>query len=166
MVHENYFAMPAELKFQYGIDEGEYIEQIFRYVLEHKLPQGKRLVAIEHKVGAPTREEIQQNIDAVRAILLLREWGDEAAVAPFLFCLEVLDELDPHQREIGLAIDRRFFEEPGVLNRVLLCGDKFSSGIQMAVGWANEYGIPVSGDSPLMQAALEDYLASNGGIGS
>lgn len=163
---EGYFNMPNDLNYEVwkqetGLSDEKYIETIFNYIMEYKIPKGVKLVAIEHKVGpkatdeAKAKEEIKANIESVKQVLK-RDWPEgEVAIAPFLFCLKVLKETSSHQRALGLLIDKRFFMEKGLISRVLLCGDTLSSGIKMAVGWAQEFGIPISCDNPEMKTQFD-----------
>lgn len=60
--------------------------------------------------------------------------------APYLTAVEVLDDEDPEQREIGFDQNKAFFER-GIIDELWVYG--ISQGVELEMEWAKELGIKI-----------------------
>ena len=92
-------------------------------------------------LSAPTREERMAN--AAKATTYMswaeKEFGGRA-VAPHAYLPYLLDDEVPEQRELALEFDMKLL---AMCSRLIVFGDRISSGMASEIRAAKELGIPI-----------------------
>jgi len=100
----------------------------------------KRLWYIAHQVGAQTHAGVQVNLKSVLAYQREFVRSGVHAVAPWYAMAAGLNDHDPEDREVSLAIGRRLV---GLFGGVIAVGPKWSTGMRGEVDTALAKGLPV-----------------------
>lgn len=101
----------------------------------------KKVVYIAHPV---TGGRYLENIGSIKEIgrKLARTYPEIIPFCPYLFTLEILDNYNKREREIGKQHNRAIFERRA-FDELWLFGSHISEGMAEEIKWAEEFGIPV-----------------------
>lgn len=97
------------------------------------------LVYIAHPMGGDIVGNKAKVLDICRTILSDRT----IPFAPYLTAFEYLDDNDPNQRRMGMEMNRYFFEQK-IIDVLLVCGDRISSGVRSEIKLALENDITIA----------------------
>ncbi|MEE9525562.1 MAG: cytidine deaminase [Candidatus Woesearchaeota archaeon] len=98
------------------------------------------LVFIGHKL----RGNIKRNIKEVQEILreIHRSKLDVIPCAPYLTCLQYLDDNKPKERRLGMQVNK-FYIENRLVQKYWATGDELSKGMRQEVSFSLDNDIPV-----------------------
>lgn len=94
------------------------------------------LVYIAHPMGGDIPGNKAKVLGICRAILS----DSVIPFVPYLTAFDYLDDSDPDQRRMGMEMNRYFFEQK-IIDVLLICGDRISSGVRSEIKLALENGI-------------------------
>lgn len=97
------------------------------------------LVYIAHPMGGDIPGNKAKVLGICRAILS----DSVIPFVPYLTAFDYLDDSDPDQRRMGMEMNRYFFEQK-IIDVLLICGDRISSGVRSEIKLALENGIPMA----------------------
>ncbi|MDY5701039.1 MAG: DUF4406 domain-containing protein [Lachnospiraceae bacterium] len=123
----------------------------------------KDLVYICSPLSAPTKEGIQKNMKqaAHYAALVAKKLGCRT-IAPHSFLPEYLEDSIPQEREVALAFGLSVLK---IVQAIVVCGDRISSGMKGEIEKAKEWGIPVysllESESVVMLIRIEERMSTN-----
>src|SRR3989344_6612818 len=83
------------------------------------------LVYIAHPMKGDIAGNKQRVVEICKQILS----PDIIPFTPYLSAFEYLDDDDPAQRELGMKMNRFYFERK-IIDVLLICGDKISRGVR------------------------------------
>lgn len=99
------------------------------------------MVYICSPLSAPTKEEIQVNMERARIYMRYVSHSFHCrAIAPHAILPLLLDDNIPWERELGIAFGMKMLENSQVL---LVCGERVSKGMEDEIIRAKELNIPV-----------------------
>jgi hypothetical protein len=97
-----------------------------------------KIVFIAHPIGG----DVEGNKAKVYAILKEVHSASVFPIAPYLQCLEYLDDAVPEDRALGTALNHLFLSWDRV-DELWLYGDRISSGMEGEITVAMRYGIRI-----------------------
>jgi hypothetical protein len=111
------------------------------------------IVYVAHPIGG----DVANNVKSV--LQLLKELHTETCtpVAPYLVCLQYLDDASPADRAKGIRANSHVFTRR-FIDLLLLCGPKISTGMTGEVRLALQHGIPIKCHNPALVAPLEELV--------
>lgn len=104
-----------------------------------------KLVYLAHPVGGNIQENVKDVLSILREIHTRSMSMDNCMVlpfAPYMTCLQYLDDNVSKERELGILLDKEFFVR-GIMDEVWFSGSKFSKGMIAEVGLCVKYSIPM-----------------------
>lgn len=97
------------------------------------------LVYIAHPMGGDIPGNKAKVLGICRAILS----DSVIPFAPYLTAFDYLDDSNPDQRRMGMEMNKYFFDQK-IIDVLLICGDRISSGVRSEIKLALENGIPMA----------------------
>ena len=106
-----------------------------------KIAKPEDLVYVCSPLNAPTKEEIQTNMEMARVFAaIVSQLSGCRTIAPHSFLPEYLDDDIPQEREIGMQF---CFSVLGICKAIVVCGNRISNGMKQEMHRARELGIPI-----------------------
>jgi hypothetical protein len=122
------------------------------YLVEHP-SQLDGIVYVAHPIGG----DVENNAKCVLSLLKALHSGTCTPIAPYLVCLQYLDDANPADRAKGIAANALYFQRK-VLDLLLLCGPKISTGMTGEVKLALQHNIPIKCHNPALVLPLDELV--------
>lgn len=91
-------------------------------------------------IASPYAGEVERNVSfAIRCCRYAIQQG-ETPIVPHLLYPQILDDRDPAERRIGLALGHRLLESCG---EMWVCGARISHGMEGEISLAKKLGLPI-----------------------
>lgn len=114
-----------------------------------------KLVYIAHPVSG----DVHGNIKKITAICKELHLQGLVPCVPYLVSLQYLDDTITHERAMGIAANEAYFKR-GVMDEVLVCGDRISPGMQGEIKLARTYNIPIRAHDDTIKEQLDEFVAT------
>ena len=118
-----------------------------------------KIVFIAHPFG----DDVKGNTKRAAEICKRVHTTEVLPVAPYLESIHYLNDRDPAERELGMALDREFFIRK-MVDELWLCGPRISEGMREEIELSIKYNIPIKCYNPELKTELDAILKELNGV--